>query len=91
MTDNKWDDSKIDSLLSSMPDIRDERLESDILMRLKQEERLHSPRRAMSKKWISAVAALAAVLIFSLLIPSMLRQNDKCDAWIKRMIQPAIT
>jgi len=76
MTDNKWDDSKIDSLLSGMPDIRDERLESDILMRLKQDERLHPPRRAMSKKWISALAAVAALLIFSLLIPSMLRQND---------------
>lgn len=76
MTDNKWDDSKIDSLLSSMPDIRDERLESDILMRLKQDERLHPPRRTMSKKWIPAVAAVAALLIFSLFIPSMLRQND---------------
>ncbi len=76
MTDNKWDDSKIDSLLSSMPDIKDERLESDILMRLKQDERLHPPGRTMSKKWISTLAAVAAVLIFSLLIPSMLRQND---------------
>ena len=76
MTDNKWDDSKIDSLLSSMPDIRDERLESDILMRLKQDERLHPPRRTMSKKWIPAVVAMAALLIFSLFIPSMLRQND---------------
>lgn len=76
MTDNKWDDSKIDSLLSSMPDIRDERLESDILMQLKQDERLHPPRRTMSKKWIPAVAAVAALLIFSLFIPSMLRQND---------------
>ena len=76
MTDNKWDDSKIDSLLSSMPDIRDERLESDILMRLKQDERLHPPRRTVSKKWIPAVAAVAALLIFSLFIPSMLRQND---------------
>lgn len=76
MTDNKWDDSKIDSLLSSMPDLRDERLESDILMRLKQDERLHPPRRTMSKKWIPALAAVAALLIFSLFIPSMLRQND---------------
>ena len=76
MTDNKWDDSKIDSLLSSMPDIQDERLESDILMRLKQDERLHPPRRTMSKKWIPAVVAMAALLIFSLFIPSMLRQND---------------
>lgn len=76
MTDNKWDDSKIDSLLGGMPDIRDERLESDILMRLKQDERLHPPRRMMSKKWISAVAAVAALLIFSLLIPTVLRQNE---------------
>lgn len=76
MTDNKWDDSKIDSLLINMPDIRDERLESDILMRLKQDERLHSPRRAVSKIWISALVAVAALLVFSLLIPSMLRQNE---------------
>lgn len=76
MTDNKWDNSKIDSLLGSMPDIRDERLKSDILMRLNQDERLHPPRRTISKKWIPALAAVAALLIFCLFIPSMLRQND---------------
>ncbi|WP_342509802.1 hypothetical protein [Sporosarcina sp. FSL K6-2383] len=76
MTDSKWDDSKIDSLLRNMPDIQDERLSSDILARLKQDERLQSPRRTISKKWMAALVAVAALLVFSLLIPSMLQQND---------------
>ncbi|MEK5039285.1 hypothetical protein [Sporosarcina sp. FSL K6-3457] len=76
MADNKWDDSKIDSLLGNMPDIRDERLKSDILMRLQQDERLHLPRRNNIKKWMPALVAVAALLIFSMIIPSMLRQND---------------
>ncbi|WP_203246436.1 hypothetical protein [Sporosarcina beigongshangi] len=76
MTDKKWDDSKIDSLLRNMPDIQDERLQSDILVRLKQDERLYSPRRKMSKRWVPALVAVAALLVLSLLIPSMLQQND---------------
>lgn len=86
MTDNKWDDNKIDSLLSSMPDIRDERLESDILKRLEQDERLHLPRRNNFKKWIPVIVAVAALLIFSLIIPSMLQQNDSA---MDKAVEPA--
>ncbi|MFJ7933420.1 hypothetical protein [Sporosarcina sp. NPDC096371] len=76
MTDKKWDDNKIDNLLGSMPDIQDERLKSDILMRLKQDERLHPPRRHTQKKWVPALVVVAALLMFSLLIPSMLKNNE---------------
>ncbi|WP_318617235.1 hypothetical protein [Sporosarcina sp. YIM B06819] len=86
MTDNKWDDSKIDNLLGSMPDIRDERLKSDILMRLQQDERLHHPRRNNVKKWMPALVAVAALLMFSLVIPSMLQHNDSA---MDKAIEPA--
>ena len=86
MTDNKWDDSKIDNLLGSMPDIRDERLKSDILMRLQQDERLHRPRRNHLKKWMPAVVTVAALLVFSLVIPSMLQQNNSAQ---DKALEPA--
>lgn len=88
MTDHKWDDNKIDNLLGSMPDIQDKRLESDILMRLKQDERLHPPRRNVSKKWIPILAAVAALLVVSLSIPSMFRQNESA---MDKAAEPTLT
>ncbi len=84
MTGKKWDDNKIENLLGDMPNIQDERPKSDILTRLKLDERLNSPNRNRnrnrnrnkSKKWIPALVAVAALLVFSLLIPSMLQQNE---------------
>ena len=51
---------------------------SEILARLKQDERLNIPRRKKSKKWMPALVAVAALLVIGLLIPSMLVKM-KCN------------
>ena len=76
MTDKKWDDKQIEELLDNIPDMQDNRSKSDILARLKQDERLNAPRRRKRKRWIPALVAVAALLVIRLLVPSMLRQNE---------------
>ena len=77
MTDNKWNDNKIEELLGNMPDIQDKRSESDILARLQQDERLQqTSRRKKRKRWMPALVAVAALLMIGILVPSMLRQHE---------------
>lgn len=76
MTDKKWDDRKIDDLLGSVPDIKDNRPKSDILMRLKQDERLQNSQRKKRNNWIPAFVAVAALFVLSILIPSVLRNGE---------------
>ena len=73
MPDNKWNDDKIENLLRSMPKASDERSASDILDRLKKDDRLKSQSsNRFVKKWMPAFVTLAAILVLSLLVPSML-------------------
>ncbi|NYF24476.1 hypothetical protein [Sporosarcina sp. JAI121] len=76
MTHKNWNDNKINDLLGEVPDIQDNRPKSEILERLKQDERLNAPRRKNLKWWGPALAAVAALLVIGLLIPSMLRGNE---------------
>ncbi|MFD1928115.1 hypothetical protein ACFSFY_08590 [Sporosarcina siberiensis] len=76
MTENKWDDKSIEQLLSDMPNITDNRSEKEVLMRLKKDERLKSPVLTKRKRWVPAVVAAAALVVLSLLIPSMFKKND---------------
>ncbi|HJF30970.1 MAG TPA: hypothetical protein K8V56_04215 [Sporosarcina psychrophila] len=76
MTHKNWNDNKIENLLGDMPDIQDNRPESEILARLKQDERLNTPRRKKAKKWMPALVAVAALLVIGLLIPSMFGGED---------------
>lgn len=76
MTHKDWNDNKIENLLGDMPDIQDNRPESEILARLKQDERLNVPRRKKAKKWMPALVAVAALLVIGLLIPSMFGGED---------------
>ncbi|MER2089900.1 MAG: hypothetical protein ABS920_09185 [Sporosarcina sp.] len=76
MTHKNWNDNKIKDLLGEVPDIQDNRPKSEILERLKQDERLNAPRRKNLKWWGPALAAVAALLVIGLLIPSMLRGNE---------------
>ena len=76
MTHKNWNDNKIENLLGDMPDLQDNRPMSEILTRLKQDERLSVARRKKSKKWMPALVAVAALLVISLLTPSMLGRND---------------
>lgn len=76
MTHKNWNDNKIEDLLGNMPDVSDNRLKSEILERLKQDERLNAPRRKKTKKWMPALIAVAALLIIGLVVPSMLSENE---------------
>jgi hypothetical protein len=76
MTHKNWNDNKIENLLGEMPDLQDNRPKSEILTRLKQDERLSVARRKKSKKLMPALVAVAALLVISLLTPSMLGWND---------------
>ncbi|MFS0576714.1 hypothetical protein AB1K83_13830 [Sporosarcina sp. 179-K 3D1 HS] len=82
MSKEKRDDAEIEKLLGSMPDIRDTRSKSEILDRLRKDERLQRPegslptRRKSPVKWMPALVTVAAILVLSLLLPSMLQNND---------------
>jgi len=76
MTHKNWNDNKIENLLGDMPDVSDNRPMSEILARLKQDERLNTPRRKKSNRWMPALVAVAALLVIGLLVPSMLGQNE---------------
>jgi hypothetical protein len=76
MTHKNWNDNKIENLLGDMPDIQDNRSKSEILARLKQDERLNASRRKKSNKWMPALVAVAALFVIGLLIPTMLSQNE---------------
>lgn len=81
MDSNKGHTDRITKLLDNMPDIKDSRSKSDILARLRQDERLGTTENNKStgkkmKKWIPVFAAVAALLIFSLLLPSMLNGGN---------------
>ena len=77
MTHKNWNDDKIENLLSDMPDVSDNRPMSEILARLKQDERLmNTPHRKKSKKWLPALVAVAALLVIGLMVPSMLGKNE---------------
>lgn len=76
MANNQWDDEKVEKLLHSVPKIKDERSSTDILERLKQDERLKQTRRPKMKRWIPSIVAVAALLVLSLLVPSMIKQTN---------------
>lgn len=80
MTNNQWDDDKLENLLHSMPKIEDNRSKEQILERLKQDERLKKTRRMNPKKWMPVIVAAAALLLISLIIPSMLNSNKNDGA-----------
>jgi len=49
---------------------------SEILALLKQDERLNTPHRKKTKKWVPAIVAVAALLLIGILVPSMLGENE---------------
>lgn len=91
MDNNKWNANRITKLLDNMPDIKDSRSKDDILARLHQDERLGTMANKKSsgkkmKKWIPVFVTVAALLILSLLLPSMLNGgNGKMDKGASKM------
>lgn len=71
-------DEKLKEMLSGLPEVQDTRSKDEILSRLKNDERLQTERRKTksSKRWMPALVAVAALLVLSLLLPSMLRGNE---------------
>ena len=81
MDSNKWDEENIAKLLGEMPDIKDSRSKEDVLRRLKQDAQLttstnNKSNRKKTMRWIPVLVSVAALLILSLLLPSMLN-GDK--------------
>lgn len=77
MSHNNLDDEKLKKMLSNLPDIQDTRSKDEILSRLNNDERLQTEqrKRKSSKRWLPVFVAVAALLVLSLLLPSMLRGN----------------
>ncbi|MCZ2259489.1 hypothetical protein [Sporosarcina sp. G11-34] len=77
MPNNNWDNQKIEELLKQAPTIQDHRPKSEVLAKLKQDERFRKlNRKKVASKWIPAFVAVAALLLLSVLLPSMLRGNE---------------
>jgi len=91
MDNNKWHTDRITKLLDNMPDIKDSRSKEDILARLHQDERLGTTGNNKTtgmkmKKWIPVFVTIAALLILTLLLPSMLNGgNGKMDQGASEM------
>lgn len=77
MTNNQWDDDKLEKLLHSMPKIEDKRSKEQVLDSLKRDRRLKNRRLMNGKRWIPALITVAALLLLSLLVPSMLNSSDR--------------
>lgn len=75
MDDNHWNDDKIEQLLHSMPKVKDDRPASEILERLKTDSRLKESKRRKKHNWIPAIVTIAALIMVSLIVPSMLKNS----------------
>jgi hypothetical protein len=80
----KWNDEKIQKLLNDLPDIQDTRSKEDVLSRLKQDSRMQNrtkqkPNRKTRRNLIPTFVAAAVLLVLTLLIPSMLKNNSSND------------
>ncbi len=79
-----WGDEKIQKLLNDLPDIQDTRSKEDVLSRLKQDSRMQNrPKQKTNRKirrnLIPAFVAAAVLLVLTLWIPSMLKNNHSND------------
>lgn len=85
MDSNKWNEKNVEKLLSEIPNIVDTRSKEEVMTQLKQDARLQKPlnnkgRRNKPTKRMVAFVGVAALLVLSLLLPSMLNsQTDKAN------------
>ncbi len=83
MTDKKWNDREIENLLGSIPDVKDNRSKSDILARLKRDERIQQTHRKSKMKWVPAFVAIAALLLLSVLVTPLFQNDGASDLSLK--------
>lgn len=77
MDKNDWDDKSIEKLLGDLPNLQDTQSKEDVLLRLKQDERLNFLGKKNSRtKWIPTLVALCALLMLGLMLPSMLNKEN---------------
>lgn len=82
MSQNKWDDDKIEDLLSSVPKMKDNRTKDEILKRLKDDgvfDDEPSEKTVTIKKkrtWIPPLITVAAIALIALMIPSLMNQME---------------
>lgn len=81
MSNDKWNQDDMEKRLRDLPVVEDGRSKEEILQRLKNDARLtelEEPKNIPSKsKWPSIIAAVAAVLLLTILIPTFLQQNNE--------------
>ncbi len=81
MDEQKWTDDKVEKLFKEMPDLKDSRSKEEILANLKKDERLKSETVSplkRKKSWMPVIVAVAALLVLSVILPSMLN-GDKSE------------
>ncbi len=82
MSQNKWDDDKIEELLSAVPKAKDNRTKEEILQRLKDDgvfdDEPSETITTIKKKrnWIPPLIAVAAIALIALMIPSLMNQMN---------------
>ena len=67
MTNNQWDDDKLEKLLHSMPKIEDNRSKELVIGRLKKDQRLKKPRWMNLKVWMPVIVSVAALILLAYL------------------------
>ncbi|MBM7610444.1 type II secretory pathway pseudopilin PulG [Lysinibacillus composti] len=84
MSHEKWDDNKIEQLLSNSPKIQDQRSKDDVFQRLKNDGLFDEMPSEKTKKriqpkfkWMPIAVSIAAILLLTILIPSFMNQTHK--------------
>lgn len=86
MSHNKWDDDKIEELLSTVPKVKDTRTKDEILQRLKDDgvfdeepsetKETIKPIKKKRNNWIPPIITVAAIALIALMIPSLMKQMN---------------
>lgn len=75
MDQNRWNEEKIENLLSNVPEIHDTRSKNEVFLRLKQEGLFDEAPIPTKKKvhWLPYLISTCAVIICIILLPSLLK------------------
>lgn len=81
MSHEKWDDEKIEQLLSNVPKIHDHRSKDDVLQRLIDDGVFDEEETKIVKKkkrnWIPITISAAALILFAILVPSFMKELNQ--------------
>ncbi len=84
MSHEKWDDDKIEQLLSNVPKIHDHRSKDDVLQRLKDDgvDELLLNKKTKQKKfyWVPILISAAALCLLAIVFPSIMGKMNSNDS-----------